>query len=260
MLRILWRDERLIALHKPAGWLVHRTGLDAGETRIVLQTLRSQLGGQHVWPLHRLDKGTCGVLLLALDAAMAREMGLAFAEGRVHKRYLARVRGWLSDGSGPQAVVEVDHPLRPDDAGPEAPPQPAISRFGRLARWELPGGVDPRFPGSRCSLVWGEPLTGRRHQLRRHLKHLAHPILGDATHGKGPVNRWWSAQWGPQRLWLHAQSLGFEHPDSGEPIQVDSGLCWDGQRLSADAQAAPDLQEWLATDRWLSAQACRMPE
>jgi len=213
-----------------------------------------------VWPLHRLDKGTCGVLLLALDAAMARQMGLAFAEGRVHKRYLARVRGWLRDGVGPQAVVEVDHPLRPDDAGPEAPPQPAISRFGRLARWELPGGVDPRFPGSRCSLVWAEPLTGRRHQLRRHLKHLAHPILGDATHGKGPVNRWWAAQWGLQRLWLHAQSLGFEHPDSGEPLQVDSGLCWDGERLWADAQAAPDLREWLETDCWLSAQACRLQD
>lgn len=250
MLSILWRDDRLIAIHKPAGWLVHRTGLDAGETRIVLQALRSQLGGRHVWPLHRLDKGTCGVLLLAMDAEMARHMGQAFADGRVHKRYLARVRGWL------QGSVEVDHPLRPDEAAADAPLQPAVSRFGTLAHWELPGGADPRYPASRCSLVWGEPLTGRRHQLRRHLKHLSHPILGDATHGKGAVNRWWASQWGLQRLWLHAQSLRFDHPDSGEPIRVHSGLHWDGQRLSASPRLAqPNLQDWLATDAWLAKQA-----
>jgi tRNA pseudouridine65 synthase len=254
-LRILWHDDRLIAIHKPAGWLVHRTGLDAGETRIVLQALREQLGGQHVWPLHRLDKGTCGVLLLALDAEMARWMGQAFAEGRVHKRYLARVRGWLHTGS--HGSVEVDHPLRPDDSGPEAPLQPAVSRFGLLARWEVDGGVDPRFATSRCSLVWGEPLTGRRHQLRRHLKHLAHPILGDATHGKGPLNRWWAAQWGPQRLWLHAASLSFDHPASGQPVQVDSGLHWDGAQLCADVLAAADLRDWLATQDWLVTHAQR---
>lgn len=249
VLSILWRDERLIAVYKPAGWLVHRTGLDAGETRIVLQALRSQLGGQHVWPVHRLDKGTCGVLLLALDAEMARSMGQLFADGRVQKRYLARVRGWLN---GP---VEVNHALRPDDAGPEAPVQPSVSRFGLLARWEVDGAADGSFATSRCTLVWGEPLTGRRHQLRRHLKHLAHPILGDATHGKGAVNRWWASQWGVQRLWLHAQSLSFDHPSGGAPVHIHSGLRWDGERFAVPSPEDPDLQDWLMTDRWLARQA-----
>jgi tRNA pseudouridine65 synthase len=112
-LTVLWRDERLVAVHKPAGWLVHRTGLDAHETRFVVQTLRDQLG-QRVYPVHRLDKGTSGVLLMALDGEAARLMAQAFEAREVDKRYVAFVRGWLPD------VVQVDHPLKPDDAPADA--------------------------------------------------------------------------------------------------------------------------------------------
>ncbi|MGY0194220.1 pseudouridine synthase [Leptothrix sp. BB-4] len=239
-LPILWRDEHLVAVHKPAGWLVHRTGLDAGETRFVVQTLRGQLGGRHVHPVHRLDKGTCGVLLLALHAEAARAMSALIAGHRIRKRYLALVRGWAP------AAVEVDHPLRPDDAPPDAPAQPALTRFRQLAAFTRDEAFDPRHAATRSALVEALPVTGRRHQIRRHLKHLAHPILGDATHGKGPLNRWWAERIGLQRLWLHAQSLAFEHPLTGQPVQVDSGLQWDGTAfVSTRPEQVAALADWL---------------
>ena len=126
-LRVLWHEGDCLAIHKPAGWLVHRTGLDAGETRFVVQTLRDQLG-QRVFPVHRLDKGTSGLLLMALSPTAARDMALQFAQGTVHKRYLAMVRGW------PEASCRVDHPLRPDDAPPEAAPQAALTDLRRVWR------------------------------------------------------------------------------------------------------------------------------
>lgn len=238
-LHILWRDDHLIAVYKPAGWLVHRTGLDAGETRFVMQTLRDQIG-QHVYPVHRLDKGTCGVLVMALHPAAARALSQAFEHHTVRKRYLALVRGWAPE------AAEVDHALRPDDAPPDAPVQSAHTSLRRLARLELPECSDLRFPATRASLVEALPTTGRRHQIRRHLKHLAHPILGDATHGKGPLNRWWAERLGHQRLWLHAWELTVPHPVSGAPIELRSGLppLLDGW-TRADDGLPLDAGHWL---------------
>ena len=216
-LHILWQDDHLVAVYKPAGWLVHRTGLDAGETRFVMQTLRDQLG-RHVFPVHRLDKGTCGVLVMALHSDAARALSQSFENQATHKVYIAMVRGWAPP------AVEVDHPLRPDDAPPDAPVQSAHTRFRTLAQLTLPEASDPRFATTRASLVEAVPTTGRRHQIRRHLKHLAHPIIGDATHGKGPLNRWWAQRLGQQRLWLHALRLSLPHPLTGEMLHLHSGL------------------------------------
>lgn len=261
-LKILWQDPRLVAVYKPAGWLVHRTGLDAGETRFVLQTLREQLGGRWLFPVHRLDKGTCGVLLFALDPDAARTMTMAFAGQRVGKRYLALVRGWAP------REAEVDHALRPEDAGPDAQPQPARTRFRRLARTEIGESFDPRFPGTRASLVEAIPETGRRHQVRRHLKHLSHPIIGDATHGKGPLNRWWAPRLGTARLWLHARSIEFPHLAGGGALRIDSGLdpeVIEHVRLDPEASLprageAPERREDETEDlsRWTSVLA-RLP-
>ena len=216
MLPILYRDAHLIAIDKPPGLLVHRTGLDADETRFAVQLLRDQIG-QPVWPAHRLDKGTSGVLLFALDAATASQLGRAFESGEgITKTYHAIVRGWPADAG------LIDHPLKrmPDDMRTEREEvQDAQTRFATLERYELPipqGG----FPTTRCALVELQPLTGRRHQLRRHLKHIAHPILGDATHGKGPLNRSIAEWLGVQRLWLHASSLVLRHPVSGEALAL----------------------------------------
>jgi tRNA pseudouridine65 synthase len=223
-LRVLWQDDRLVAVHKPAGWLVHRTWLDAHETRFVMQTLRDQLG-QHVYPVHRLDKGTSGVLLMALDPDAARAMSLLFEAHQTHKDYVALVRGW------PLPETRVDHALKPDDAPDDALPQSAVTRFQRLATLQLDVPVD-HYPSTRVALVQAQPETGRRHQIRRHLKHLAHPIIGDATHGKGRHNRWWAEQLGQQRLWLHALRLDFMHPFSGQLIQIVSD--WHDATLNAD--------------------------
>jgi tRNA pseudouridine65 synthase len=231
MLNILYRDDYLAIVNKPAGWLVHRTPLDKGETRFVLQTLRDQIG-QHVWPVHRLDKGTSGVLVFALSAEVARTLGQAFESGDgLQKTYRAVVRGWPADEG------LIDHPLKrmPDDMRTERlEVQPAQSRFATLRRFELPL-PQQGFASTRCTEVALEPLTGRRHQLRRHMKHIAHPIIGDATHGKGPLNRAVAELLGLQRLWLHAQSLTLTHPVSGQPLVIHSALAdewtlWDAFR------------------------------
>ncbi|MBL0719670.1 pseudouridine synthase [Piscinibacter sp. Jin2] len=207
-LTVLHEAGDWLAVHKPAGLLVHRSPLDAANTDTVQRRLKAQLGAW-LLPVHRLDRGTSGVLLLARTPAAARAAQAPFLEGRVRKHYLGLVRGW------PAGPVAVDHPLRPEDAGPEAPAQPAWTAFAPLARLAVDGGADPRHPQSRYALVAAWPRSGRRHQIRRHLKHLAHPLVGDATHGKGEHNRWWAAALGRPRLWLHAQALGLPHPDGG---------------------------------------------
>ncbi len=202
MLNILYLDDDLAAIHKPAGLLVHPTGLDAHETRNAMALLRDQLGG-HVWPLHRLDKGTSGVLLFARHEAAASRWRAPFEAGTVRKQYRALVRGW------PAGAGEIDYPLARDPELPSAGQQrlPAVTRWQRLATLEWNFSVDGRHPTSRYALVAVEPVTGRRHQIRRHFKHIAHPLVGDTTHGKGAHNRAVAAWLGMDRLWLHAQSI-----------------------------------------------------
>jgi len=238
-LAVLWQGEDCVAIHKPAGWLVHRTGLDAGETRFVVQTLRDQLG-QPVYPVHRLDKGTSGVLIMALSTVAARRLSSQFERREVHKRYVAMVRGW------PPGAVRVDHPLRPDDAPSDSPAQDAVTDFRLLAQCALEVPVD-RYPQTRVALVEALPVTGRRHQIRRHLKHLAHPIIGDATHGKGAHNRWWAERLGVQRLWLHALSLSLPHPvEPGGWLHIASPLS--SPDLNGDWQSLLGAEPW----QWLS--------
>jgi tRNA pseudouridine65 synthase len=211
MLAILYQDDHLVAVHKPPGLLVHRTGLDAGETRFALQMLRDQLG-QMVWPAHRLDKGTSGVLLFALSAEAARAVGMQFDAGTVRKTYRAVVRGWPDD------MGVIDHPLRRMDGfGGMGEAQQALTRYTLLARYELPL-PDREFASTRCALIELKPETGRQHQLRRHCKHMAHAIVGDATHGKGAVNRAVAELLGVNRLWLLAQELQLQHPATGAPL------------------------------------------
>ncbi|GAA4413594.1 pseudouridine synthase [Quisquiliibacterium transsilvanicum] len=235
MLEILHLDELMVAVDKPAGLLVHRTGLDAGETRFALQLLRDQLG-RHVWPVHRLDKGTSGVLLFALDAGTAGLLGRRFEAGAaLRKTYLGMVRGW------PAAEGLVDHPLRrlADDARRGSDEiQDARTRFRTLARHELALPC-ARFPTTRCALVELEPLSGRRHQLRRHMKHIAHPLIGDATHGKGRLNRALAGLLGLQRLWLHALRLEIEHPADGRMLRIEAPLGPEWQAWAQHAVPAP---------------------
>jgi tRNA pseudouridine65 synthase len=229
---LLYADADLIAVDKPAGLLVHPSRLDAHEERSALKLLRDARG-EWLWPLHRLDKGTSGVLLFARNPLAAREWGIAFEQGRVGKRYLALVRGW------PAECGVIDQPLARD---PELPSQgqpqlPARTRFQRLACFEWPFSVDARHTTSRYALVEVEPLTGRRHQIRRHFKHIAHPLVGDATHGKGAHNRA-VAQWlGVSRLWLHASAIELPRQKGVLRIEASCGPEW--AALNRNGQGEP---------------------
>lgn len=200
MLRVTYLDADLVAIDKPAGLLVHPSRLDAHERDTALDALQAQLG-EKLFPLHRLDKATSGVLLFARSGDAARHFSTALDESE--KRYLALVRGW------PPGTGAIDHPLARDPEKPSAgqPHREALTRFTRLACHEWPFRADPRHATTRTALVEAQPATGRRHQVRRHLKHIAHPIVGDSTHGKGPLNRAAAAHFGVQRLWLHALSV-----------------------------------------------------
>ena len=215
-LPVVHLDEHLVAVSQPAGLLVHRSPIDAHETRFALQILRRQLG-RRVHAVHRLDKATSGLLLFAFSPEATAACAASFEAGAVDKRYLAIVRGWTAE----EGVV--DHALHREDDPPEAEPQPARTRFRRLATVELPFRVD-RYPHSRYSLVELQPMTGRRHQLRRHMAHLSHPVIGDTTHGQGRHNRLFRAEFDCQRLLLASVQLSLPHPVTGEPLVITAPL------------------------------------
>jgi tRNA pseudouridine65 synthase len=217
VLEILYRDDELVAVHKPAGLMVHRSSLDSRETRFALQLVRSRLG-RRVYPVHRLDRGTSGVLLFAFSAATAAVLGRAFESREVEKRYRAVVRGW------PQAEGAIDHPLRrladgKDTPRPGAVVQEARTEFRLVSRAEVP--IPSRHhETTRVALLELRPLSGRQHQIRRHLKHASHPVLGDATYGKGPLNRAFADWAGVARLWLACTELRLAHPAAGRPLRL----------------------------------------
>ncbi len=209
-LDIIYRDEHLIAINKPSGLLVHRSMIDRHETRFAMQMLRDQIG-QHVFPVHRLDKPTSGVLVFALSADIASLMGDIFFRHELQKTYVAIVRG-----VAPEYLL-LDYPLTEeqdkytDQKARTAEAKPAVTEFFRLAQVALPYAID-KYPESRYSLVKCLPKTGRKHQIRRHLKHISHPIIGDAKHGKGNHNRFFQSTFNSNRLLLAATELQFHHP------------------------------------------------
>ncbi|WP_305907813.1 pseudouridine synthase [Methylomarinum sp. Ch1-1] len=216
----IYRDDWLLVVHKPAGLLVHRSPIDRHETEFALQYARAMNGGQYVYPVHRLDRPTSGLLVFARDQQTASTLGKAMMAGAVRKTYLAMVRGWLPE----QGVI--DHPLRdePEDKRRKGDPQPvreALTRYRRLATTEIPVEIEG-YPTSRYSLVALYPETGRKHQLRRHMKHISHPIIGDANHGRGRHNRYFAKRFGQGRLMLASTSMDFLHPVTGVRLQLNA--------------------------------------
>lgn len=195
-LPILHLDDDLAVVHKPSGLSVHR-GWDR-DRDVALQRLRNQLG-RHVYPVHRLDRATSGVLLFALHPEAAKTLQESFAEQRVDKRYLLLVRG-----IPPESGV-IDHPV-PKTLGGER--VPAVTEYRRLATFE------------RYALLEARPLSGRLHQIRRHFKHLSHPLIGDVRYGKGDQNRLFRQRFGLHRLALHAWRLRLPHPRSGAMLDL----------------------------------------
>jgi tRNA pseudouridine65 synthase len=222
-LEILYQDKYLIAINKPSGLLVHKSPIDKHETRFALQLLRDQIG-QYVYPIHRLDKPTSGVLLFALDAQTAQGMSELFRSSKVEKEYVAIVRGFTQESS------MIDYPLKQmldtkvqKLEGITKEEQEAQTYFKRLAIVELPFPVS-RYPAARYSLIKLVPKTGRKHQLRRHMKHIFHPIVGDTKHGRGEHNKLFRDKFSCHRLLLHSNRLTFIHPVSQKEIVIKASL------------------------------------
>lgn len=201
-IELLFVDEHLVVANKPSGLLVHR-GWD-NDDDVAMFRVRDALG-QHVYPVHRLDRGTSGALVLARTREMAASLARMFEAGQIEKRYWALVRGMPPDDG------VIDYPIQRVEDGPRVP---AVTAFRVLGR----STVD------RCSLVEALPKTGRLHQIRRHLRHINHPLVGDVKHGSGPINRHYRAHYNLHRLALHATSIAFAHPATGETLSVSAPL------------------------------------
>jgi tRNA pseudouridine65 synthase len=201
-LRILWRDDYLVVADKPAGLAVHRGW--APERDVAMTRVRDAIGA-HVFPVHRLDRGTSGVLVFALSAEVAGAFGQLLGTAAVEKTYLALVR------SVPPEQGIIDHPLPPGEDRDE-PRVPAQTAFTRLEAF------------GRYSLVEARPATGRLHQIRRHLKHIGCPIIGDVRYGKGEHNRFFREQFDLHRLFLHASRIRFPHPVTAATMDVEAPL------------------------------------
>jgi Pseudouridylate synthases, 23S RNA-specific len=230
MFEVLYQDNDLIVINKPEGWLVHRSWLDKHETVVVMQTLRDQIG-QHVYPIHRLDRPTSGVLIFALSSEIARLLSEQFASNKIEKTYHAIVRGYV-DG---EAVI--DYPLVEEldkiadkFANKDKPAQDAITFYKGLSKIELPIEVG-KYKTARYSFVELKPQTGRKHQLRRHLKHIFHPIIGDSKHGDLHQNRAFSHYFAVKRLMLHASTVKIIHPITLNPLTIHAKLSDDWLKI-----------------------------
>ncbi len=233
MLDIIYHDETLVVINKPSGLLVHRSPIDKRETRFALQLIRDQIG-QRVYPVHRLDKPTSGVLLFALNSTAAQQLSDQFAARSVRKSYLALVRGYTaSDGLIDYALQEQLDRVADAHASQDKPAQAAVTAYRCRDQFELPYPMSGHTT-SRYSLLDLFPSTGRKHQLRRHMKHISHPIIGDTTHGDGRHNQLFREKFDCQRLLLHAACLEVKHPLTQHPLQFNAPLPADfGQIVQA---------------------------
>lgn len=214
-LEIIYQDADYVAIDKPAGLLVHRSPLDKHATEFAVQKLRDQIG-RTVNPCHRLDRPTSGVLLFALNTEATRSAQELFIEHRASKTYHALVRGWL-DGEG-----IIDYDLRNEEKPDKV--QSAVTAYRCLNQCSVETPVG-RYPRGRFSLMELQPRTGRTHQLRRHMKHLRHPILGDTRHGDGAQNQFLRSYCGQQLLMLRAMRLQMPHPmREGETLDIRVGV------------------------------------
>ncbi|ODV09299.1 MAG: pseudouridylate synthase [Rhodanobacter sp. SCN 68-63] len=215
MIEILHQDDALIAVNKPAGLAVHRSKMVGNAEEFLIDLLREQVGG-NVYLAHRLDRATGGVLLIARSSEVAGALGEQFMGRDVHKQYLAVVRGW------PEPVEAlIDYPL--PGSRETGPRREARTRYRRLATVEVPIALG-RYPQQRYALVEAEPETGRFRQIRKHMAHIHHPIIGDCQHGRGDHNRLYKQHFGCHRMLLHARRITLRHPVSGAPLVIEAPL------------------------------------
>jgi len=220
-LEILYQDDYLVAINKPSGLLVHKSMIDRHEIYFAMKILRDQIE-QWVYPIHRLDKPTSGVLLFALDSETAKIMSEQFKAHTIQKTYIAVVRGYAPEGGVIEhALKEKLDKIADKKANEDKEAQEAITAFKRLQTVELDFAVG-RYDKTRYSLVELKPKTGRKHQLRRHMKHINHHMLGDTKYGRGEHNIFIRQRYNMQRLLLHAVSLEITHPYRDEKLIIEA--------------------------------------
>jgi tRNA pseudouridine65 synthase len=215
MLEILYQDDALIAVNKPAGLAVHRSKMVGNAETFLIDVLREQVGGT-VYLAHRLDRATSGVLLIARSSEVAAALGEQFMGRNVHKQYLAVVRGWPEPTEG-----IIDYPL--PGSRETGPRRDARTDYRRLATVEVPIALG-RYPQQRYALVLAEPQSGRFRQIRKHMAHIHHPVIGDCQHGRGDHNRLYKQYFSCHRMLLHAWRLRFRHPVDGRPMALEAPL------------------------------------
>jgi tRNA pseudouridine65 synthase len=227
---ILYEDASLVVVDKPAGLAVHRSHLVGADDDYLIDRIREQTG-RLLYLAHRLDRATSGVLVLAASKEVAATLGAQFMQRTVEKIYLGVCRGW------PEPEGVIDHPL---DAPGHPEPKPSTTRWRTLATGILAVPMG-RYPEQRYALLELHPETGRHQQIRRHLHHVSHPLLGDTTHGRGDHNRLFRIHLGVHRLLLHAWRLSFAHPVDGHTLAVEAAPDADWQRVF-------DRFEWRLPD------------
>lgn len=213
---ILAQDESYVVIDKPSGFHVHQPEYPnrrVSRDVVCLGLLRNQLN-QYVYPAHRLDVGTSGILLFALSSESASKFGKVFRENRAQKTYYAVVRGYLTEDKG-----RIEIPLESDSTGEL---YNAITDYEVISKVELPFAVGKRHPTTRYSLVKVMPVTGRFHQIRRHFARLSHPVIGDCMHGDSHHNRFFREQLGVSGLMLRASALEIDEP----AIQINLNRVW----------------------------------
>ena len=227
MLEILYKDEHLIAINKPHGLLVHRSSIANDASEFALQLLRDQIR-QAVYPAHRLDRRTGGVLLFSLDKETDKKTQPLFQDKKMDKRYLAVLRGYCPEEG------TIDYPLLKENGTS----QEAITHYKRIATAEIdvPQG---KFTTSRYSLVEANPETGRMHQLRRHFAHIMYPIIGDRPHGCNKQNKMWKEKFEMDTMLLHASMLKFEHPWTNKVVTIQAPLLPEFNRVLAILNVQP---------------------
>ncbi|RYD16733.1 MAG: pseudouridylate synthase [Lysobacteraceae bacterium] len=213
-LELLFVDEHLVAVDKPPGLAVHRSRLVGDDEDYLMDRLRLQVEGR-LHAVHRLDRATSGVLLVARSSDAAAELGRQAMAREMRKTYLAVVRGW------PAEQGEIDYPLT--GAGLRGEAKPAVTRWRRLATVEVPI-AQGRYDQQRYALLEVTPETGRYRQIRRHFHHVSHHLIGDTTHGRGDHNRLIRQHFGVHRLMLHALQLEVAHPATRAPLRIEAPL------------------------------------
>lgn len=221
MLEILYQDEHIVVINKPHGLLVHQSPIARDAEEFALQLLRDQLR-QNVWPAHRLDRKTGGVLLFSLDQETNKLLQAKFRDNEIDKKYLALVRGFFPE------ELTIDYPLRKENGVL----QEALTNLQLLSKSEVNFQIG-NHPTSRYSLVLAKPQTGRMHQIRKHLAHVMHPIIGDRPHGCNKQNRYFKQELAMDTMLLHAHSLAFKHPYTEKEIFITASLQTEFLRMIA---------------------------